>query len=130
MAIETEEITITSANFKTLNSIPIELLPAPASGYARQYLGITFSMVYNSVPYATASVIIVYTVSASTNPYVVDSAAFLESSDQDTRMLPGTAGAGPFTTTRALKITADADPTAGNSDMVYSVVFQDILINP
>jgi len=57
VCVKSTSLTIATADVLTLNSAPIEIVAAPGAGYAIEVLSAVFSMTYNSIPYATNTVI-------------------------------------------------------------------------
>ncbi len=124
MAISVHSLTLSSAQVKLLTSTPQTLLAAPASGYVNCIVGVTVKLNWNSIGYAGASTIKFYPGTSTNFPVFQDLTAFIATANAE---LPveGLVSLGKvYCTEQALKITADVNPTLGNSTMTFYVIYE------
>jgi hypothetical protein len=114
--IRTVKVTVTSAEILDAYDTPIELIPAPPSGFYIDPISIVYRFDYDSTPYATnTSGIIV--LSDEGNVADID----LTRANSDVLKTSGS----DFVTDGAMLFTVETgNPTAGDSDLIIFITYQ------
>lgn len=122
MSIRIKKVTLSSAQMLTLNATPVKVLNAPAAGYANAIIGITHSLTFNTVAYATAATMRYYTL--GTNYIFQDTTIFLGASTQEGPLIGVTTNQSIMATTSDMYVTANVNPTAGNSPLIAYIIYE------
>lgn len=122
------KVTITSAQVLQLNSTPIEIVPAPGAGKAIDIISATAKLTYNSIPYATNTVLMVLNTSSTQQQLSLAGASpFLASSSSKIGKFFGTNFGNTLNQiveNEAIVVSvATGNPTAGDSDIVVYVYY-------
>jgi hypothetical protein len=136
--IQVKKTTITSSQILNIMTTPIEVLSAPASGYANNILGISMDMVYSGTAYtgSTSAYMKFFsqsgsTTSATTANIVWQDTFKLYTYNNNIKQAINKAIVGSstvFTTTSAFYMGNSAAPALGNSDIDIYVVYEKKLI--
>lgn len=128
VCIQEAKLTIPTAEVLTLNSIPIEIVPAPSVGYAIQILSASMRLVYNSAAYATNTVVVLTTVGAGTEEqFEFASGALTSTVDTFTIATNSANQSEQIIENAAVQVEiANGDPTAGNSDIDIYITYRTI----
>lgn len=129
MSVRIKEVTLTSAQVLALGTTPVELIPAPASGYANVYLSCTMKLNYNTTAYVCAGVLNVYTVQNGTSYLWTDSTMFKQTVIIEQSLSKAVTAMLPPTSRLSLNIAATAAITVGNSTITFRLAYQTILID-
>ena len=119
-------ITIPTAEVLTLNSIPVEIVPAPGAGYAIEVLSASVKMVYNSTAYATNVILQIENAGAT---YPTDKLQCLDATvsmfKQLSSLSTSTVSNTQMLENAALNVTVSGgEPTTGNSDIKVYVTYR------
>lgn len=129
--IQVHQTSITSAQVLLLNTTPIIVLPTPPVGYINNILGVSINLVYNSVAYATHTTLDVYDTFASTAlAFFSDALVLARTANSNAPFLKQyDPSQGILSTTGSISIyVAAGNPTAGNSPIVISVIYEQVII--
>jgi len=123
------KLVIPTADVLTLNSVPIELIPAPGVGFAIELISASMKMVFNSVAYATYMRVLLLTAGAAQKQVefhnTVLSSASSTFNSTSTNALSGT----KLIENAAVNATVDVgDPTAGDSDITIYATYRIITL--
>lgn len=121
MSIRIKKVTLNTAQMLTL-ATPIKVLNAPASGYANTIIGITHSLTFNTVAYATATTIRYHTL--GTNYIFQDTTIFLGSATKEGPLIGVTTNQSIAATVSDLYVSANVNPTAGNSTLIAYIIYE------
>lgn len=115
--IKFKEVTINTAEVLTLNSVPVEIIPAPGAGKMILILSADAILIYNTITYATNTDL---QLKYSTGTTVAEAAGFLAATNSPCKPLlrvynSGVAVIQAIENKAVLATVATGDPTAGNS---------------
>ena len=129
MSVQVKKTTLSSAQILALHATPINILPAPASGYVNCILGIGQDMTYNSIVYGGGGVLYYGLTNNNTNWAFYDSSGVLLSTYNinmpAARVDSSSVPLSPFPTTKDFFVGSGATtPTNGNSSIDIYVVYE------
>lgn len=120
----TAQITITSAQFLTLFTVPTVVLPAPG---ANKSIIITSAVVYKpaGTAYSAGGVIVLGYNSGLAITTTITATGFIDQVTAQTRILPGLSTSySPSANTSVVVRCASADPAGGNTSLVLAISYQ------
>lgn len=121
--------TILTAAVLTLNTTPVELVPAPGAGYAIEVLSIVGSIDYNSAAYATNVTMEFRYTDASGTKVTADMATLLDASADKFVSVKGIESALVLTANAAIVTrVATGNPATGNSPIKLHVAYRVIAL--
>ena len=131
--VQAASLSIPTASVLTLNGTPLDIVAAPAAGYAIEVVSAFGKMTYNSVAYATNGKVQLITDKATKPQTETAANGFLFGTVTRNVKFPLST---PTTTTetqiigaKALQVKVDSgNPTAGNSDIVITVFYRIVAI--
>ena len=126
------ELSIATAAVLTLNATPLTIVAAPGAGYAIEVITATYGATYNSVAYATNTLLQVITAGATVTQYNLPSGLTFTASGK-WQMYQYSSAFGATSTqvieNAALQVkVATGNPTAGNSDIKVYVLYRIITL--
>jgi hypothetical protein len=128
MSVKVCQITYSPADIYANGVTPQLIMSAPTAGYARTILSISHDMVYNSLAYAGGTVL-TYGTGTPGYPYqFYDDQVLTATSNFNGPVDKSDSSTAPFTTTRGLYVSNTGIAITGNSSIVATIVYQDILI--
>ena len=119
-------LSIPTASVLTLNTTPLEIVAAPAAGYAIEVISFSMSLNYNSAAYATNTTLILITDTANT----YQASTLIKNTTTSIRRgvinsTPASATTNQLIAGKSLKVSVDSgNPTAGNSDIKVYVLYR------
>jgi len=128
MAIQVKAVTLSSAQILLLTTTPQVVLAAAPAGYVHTILGITHKLNYNTIAYATAVSIDYYTDNKTNGIIFTDTSCFLQAAATEKPARASTNSNTILSTAQALSVTANANPTAGNSTLTIYVIYEEKLL--
>lgn len=124
-------VTIASADVLTLNSVPIDLIPAPGVGYAIEVLSASMKMKYSTTQYATNTQLELFTTGATIAQH--GQSGILALTNSSIRTIPITTTSVvtdvQLVENAALTVTVNTgNPTAGDSDITVYATYRIITL--
>ena len=125
------KLTILSASVLTLNTIPIEIIPAPGVGYFTEIIQCSGSLIFNTTPYAAASTINLITDTATVAQFTI--APILNAINSTTRtgqfVNASATNATQCIENKAVYVQVPAtDPTTGDSNIIIYAAYRIVTI--
>jgi hypothetical protein len=129
ICIKEASLTIPSADVLTLNSTPIEIVPAQGVGTAIEVLSASMKMVYNSVAYATNTNITIAASGATEYQYEFGSIPLASTSNVFATTQGNDDTIDNIIENDSIVVSTDTgNPTAGDSEITVYVVYRVITI--
>lgn len=122
-----KDITITTAQMLTLNTVPVSLVAAPGAGLALVPVQLFSTLTYNSAAYSTnaSGASVKYTDGSGVAPGLTLTQAFLQSSANSSLNVMASATAYiPTANAPLMLVAASSDPTTGNSALKVRIYYR------
>lgn len=129
--MQRKTVTVTSAQIKTLNSVPTTILAAPGAGFGIVVNTIVFNMVFGTTQYASGGVVSVTYTGNATNLLATTLAANQITSATSTRnWIPGAAGQNTILLNTGLDIkAATGDFTTGDGVLNVTIEYKVVALS-
>jgi len=129
ICIREVKLVIPTADVLTLNSVPVQLIPAPGVGFAIELISASMKMVFNSVAYATNTKLRIITAGATEEQILFNTAVLSSASSTfnstSTNALSGT----KLIENAAVNVDVETgEPTAGDSDITIYATYRIITL--
>lgn len=125
--IYTVKVTIPTVQVLTLNSVPVILVSAPASGYAIQLINAVCRIAaYGGIAYTTNTSLQILTDTATVSQGVDNN--LLTTTSTTIRSITSQAGANLIAAKALVANVATGNPVAGNSDIIIYVTYRIITL--
>jgi len=124
MSVNTKKITVSSVQIQNYFSNPIELLPAPLSGYVNNILGISERLIAGDTPFGDARVSTYYLNDAAAQQIFLGVIPMSASTSKSCYVQKNDLAQGLVITDQALYVRGSGDNTAGNSSLEIFVTYE------
>lgn len=124
-----KRIELNTAQIKTLNSVPIELIAAPGAGYAIDVINAACAYTYNTAAFNAASGILeIYHDTGGSQHLRTESGIIKQTTDKFQKFYHQTGDLGDIVANKSVKIRCTDDSATGGGSCVIHVQYQILIV--